>query len=44
MGTTRRKRTLGVRGLTWEAYMSCRVDRGFPCRVYINSNRGDSRI
>jgi hypothetical protein len=30
MGTTRRKRTSGVRGLTWEAYMSCRVDRGFP--------------
>jgi hypothetical protein len=27
-GTTRRKRTLGVRGLTWEAYVSCWS--GFP--------------
>jgi hypothetical protein len=41
-GTARRKRTSGVRGLAWQAYMSCWSD--FPCRVYINSNRHDSRI
>jgi hypothetical protein len=28
METARRKRTLGVRGLTWEAYVSCWS--GFP--------------
>jgi hypothetical protein len=28
MGTVRRKRTLGVRGLVWEAYVSCWSD--FP--------------
>jgi hypothetical protein len=28
MGTTRRKRTPGIRGLAWEAYMSCWS--GFP--------------
>jgi hypothetical protein len=27
-GTARRKRTLGVRGLAWEAYVSCWLD--FP--------------
>jgi hypothetical protein len=27
-GTTRMKRTSGVRGLAWEAYVSCRL--GFP--------------
>jgi hypothetical protein len=28
MGTARRKRTPGIRGLAWEAYMSCWL--GFP--------------
>jgi hypothetical protein len=28
MGTARRKHTLGVRGLAWEAYVSCWL--GFP--------------
>jgi hypothetical protein len=38
--TTRRKRTSGVRGLTWEAYVSC--VSGFPYRVYIDSNHRNS--
>jgi hypothetical protein len=42
MRTARRKRTCGVRGLAWEAYVSCVSD--FPCMVYINSNHRDSRI
>jgi hypothetical protein len=42
MGTARRKRTHGICGLAWEAYVSCWL--GFPCRVYIDSNRRDSRI
>jgi hypothetical protein len=42
MGTDRRKRTSGVRGLAWQAYVSCWSD--FPCRVYIDSNYHDSRI
>jgi hypothetical protein len=37
-----RKRTLGVRGLVWKAYVSC--CRVFPCRVYIDSNHRDSQI
>jgi hypothetical protein len=41
-GTTHRKHTLGVCGLAWEAYVSCWS--GFPFRVYIDSNRRDSRI
>jgi hypothetical protein len=41
-GTARRKRTLGVHGLAWEAYVSCWS--GFPYRVYIDSNHRDSRI
>jgi hypothetical protein len=41
-GTARRKRMLGVHGLAWEVYVSCWS--GFPCRVYIDSNRRDSRI
>jgi hypothetical protein len=40
--TARRKHMLGVRGLAWEAYVSCWS--GFPCRVYIDSNHHDSRI
>jgi hypothetical protein len=32
----------GVRGLAQKAYMSC--VSGFPCRVYINSNRHGSQI
>jgi hypothetical protein len=42
MWTVDKKSTRGVRALAWEAYVS-RVS-GFPCRVYINSNRCDSRI
>jgi hypothetical protein len=41
-GTICRKRTSGVRGLCGKR--TCHVDRVFPCRVYINSNRPDSRI
>jgi hypothetical protein len=40
--TARRKHTLGIRGLAWEAYVSCWS--GFPCRVYIDSNHHDPRI
>jgi hypothetical protein len=36
------KCTQGIRGLAWEAYVSC--VSGFPCRVYIDSNHRDSRI
>jgi hypothetical protein len=42
MGTAHRKRTPGVRGLEWEAYVACWSV--FPCRVYIDSNRRDSQI
>jgi hypothetical protein len=28
----------------WRGKHTCRVDRVFPCRVYIDSNRHDSRI
>jgi hypothetical protein len=42
IGIARRKRTPGVRGLEWEAYMACWSV--FPCRVYIDSNCRDSRI
>jgi hypothetical protein len=41
-GTVRGKRTNGIRGPAQEAYMAC--VSGFPCRVYIDSNRRDSRI
>jgi hypothetical protein len=40
--TAHRKRTPDVRGLTWESYVSCWS--GFPCRVYIDSNRRDFQI
>jgi hypothetical protein len=40
--TTHRKRTRGIRGLTWKRM--CHVYRVFPCRVYIDSNHRDSRI
>jgi hypothetical protein len=40
-GTTQRKRTLGVRGLVWEAYVSCWL--GFPLQG-VHSNRRDSQI
>jgi hypothetical protein len=36
------QRTSGVRGLVQETYMACVP--GFPCRVYIDSNRRDSHI
>jgi hypothetical protein len=42
MGTARRKRTPSVRGLEWEVYVACWSS--FPYRVYIDSNRRDSRI
>jgi hypothetical protein len=42
MGTIRGKRMSGIRGAVQEAYMAC--VSGFPCRVYINLNRFDSRI
>jgi hypothetical protein len=42
MGTARRKRMPGVGGLEREAYVACWS--GFPCRVYIDSNRCDSQI
>jgi hypothetical protein len=42
MGTARRKRTPDVRGLERKAYVVCWSS--FPCRVYIDSNRRDSRI
>jgi hypothetical protein len=32
----------GIRGLPWEAYMSC--VSGFSSGAYIDSNRRDSRI
>jgi hypothetical protein len=40
--TARRKHTRGIHGLVWKAYMSC--VSGFPCRVYIDSNRHDTQI
>jgi hypothetical protein len=40
--TAHRKRTLDIRGLAWEAYVTC--VSGFPCRVYIGSNHRDSGI
>jgi hypothetical protein len=42
MGTARRKRISGIRGLVRKAYVSC--VSGYPCRLYINSNRRDSWI
>jgi hypothetical protein len=42
MGTARRKRTSGVRGLAQETYVSC--VSSFPCRVYIDLNHRISRI
>jgi hypothetical protein len=39
MGIARRKRTPDGRGLVWEAYVA--FWSGFPCRVYIDSNRRD---
>jgi hypothetical protein len=41
-GIDRRKRTSGIRGLAWKAYVSCVSD--FPCRVYINWNHSDFQI
>jgi hypothetical protein len=41
-GTVHGKRICGVRGLAQKAYVSCVSD--FPCRVYIDLNRHDSRI
>jgi hypothetical protein len=40
--TVYEKRMSGIRGPTQEAYIAC--ISGFLCRVYINSNRRDSRI
>jgi hypothetical protein len=40
--TANRKRTSGVHGLAWEAYVLCWL--GFPCRVYNVSNRRDPQI
>jgi hypothetical protein len=42
MGTARRKHTSGIRGLVWEAYVSCASD--FSCRMYIDSNHRGSQI
>jgi hypothetical protein len=42
MGTARKKRMSGVRGLAQKEYVSC--VSGFPCKVYIYSNRRDSWI
>jgi hypothetical protein len=41
-GNNRWKHMSGVRGLTWEAYVSC--VSGFPYGVYIDSNRRDFQI
>jgi hypothetical protein len=41
-GTARRKRTRGICGLAWKAYVSC--VSGFSYRVYIDSNCRDSQI
>jgi hypothetical protein len=30
--------------VNWRGKHTCRVDRVFPCRVYIDSNHRDSRI
>jgi hypothetical protein len=40
-GTAHRKCTNSIRGLVWEAYMSC--VSGFPNRAYIDLNRRDSQ-
>jgi hypothetical protein len=40
--TAHKKRTPGMCGLEWEAYVAC--CSGFPCRVYIDLNHRDSRI
>jgi hypothetical protein len=41
-GTTHKNRMTDIRGLAWEAYMSC--VSSFSCRMYINSNLRDSQI
>jgi hypothetical protein len=42
MGTVHGKHAISVCGPAQEAYMAYVL--GFPCRVYIDSNRHDSRI
>jgi hypothetical protein len=41
-GTVHEKRMSDIFGPAQEAYVAC--VSGFPCRVYIDSNRRDSRI